>query len=184
MSFILFFITFCRFFINFFLLIVDKNTITRQMFLSFLRRYIFLSRFVYINDRTFHVDTSLFYNYAFYLKISKMYKLFALFLVTILISVSYSTRAGGYSDHPELINDPTVKGLVVYVAESLASSENLFLVNLKVTGVQTQVVAGRNYKINFTADSVNGGQTQAKQCETVVYVRFDQFKSITSAKCH
>ncbi|CAF3909935.1 unnamed protein product, partial [Rotaria sp. Silwood1] len=97
---------------------------------------------------------------------------------------SYSSIAGGYTNRPELIKDKYVQGLTSYAAEYLATKENLFLNHLKVTGVQTQVVAGLNYKIDFSGKSVDGSSGQLKTCQAIIYVRLDHTQQVTSVKCH
>ncbi|CAF3322942.1 unnamed protein product [Rotaria sp. Silwood2] len=113
-----------------------------------------------------------------------MFKLFAVFLGTMLVAVNCGLIPGGYSDHPELLEDPHVKGLVSYAAEHLAVTQNIFLNHLKVIRVQTQVVAGINYKLDFTGENVNGGSGKVKTCQAVIYVRFDQTQQVTKIECH
>ncbi|CAF3017829.1 unnamed protein product [Rotaria socialis] len=113
-----------------------------------------------------------------------MFKLLSIVLATMLIAASYGLMAGGYADKPELIEDPTVKGLAVYAAEHLAMTQNIVLNNIEVTGVQTQVVAGMNYRIDFTGKTVNSPIAKTKSCQVVIYVRFNSTKKVTSAKCN
>lgn len=104
-----------------------------------------------------------------------MLKLIAILLAITLTAVNGSMRLGGYSDHPELLHDAKVQGLISYVKEYLATTQNLILDDIEITRVQTQVVAGMNYKIEFTADSAT--------CEAVIYVRFDGTTKVTTAQC-
>jgi hypothetical protein len=115
-----------------------------------------------------------------------MFKLAAVLLAIIFVAVSHGFiigNVGGYIDRPDLIDDSFVQSLTSLAAEHLAIKENLILNHLKVTGVQTQVVAGLNYKIDFTAQPVNGISTSLKTCHTIIYVRFDKTTSVTEAKC-
>ncbi len=109
-----------------------------------------------------------------------MLKLVAIILVTMLISITYGTLPGGYRDRPDLLGDENMKDLMSYTTEYLATTQNLILNEIQITRIQTQVVAGINYKINFTAKSTNGDDVT---CETVIYVRFDSTKKIISAQC-
>jgi hypothetical protein len=113
-----------------------------------------------------------------------MFKLAVILLATVFVAASHgASLTGGYTDRPELVDDSFVKSLASYAAEHLAIKENLILNHIKVTGVQTQLVAGLNYKIDFTAEPVNGISGQIKNCHTIIYVRFDKTTSVTSAQC-
>ena len=115
-----------------------------------------------------------------------MVKLVAVFLATMLVVASQAFMiggVGGYTDRPELLTDPSITPLVRYAAEQLALQDNLILDNIKVTRVQTQVVAGVNYKLDFTAQPVNGIHVQPKTCQAIIYVRFDSTMKLTNAHC-
>lgn len=110
-----------------------------------------------------------------------MFKIGAILL--LLVAVSYG-QVGGYKDRPDLIDDQLIKDLTVYAAEEISqSNSNLYLKNLKVTGVQTQVVRGINYKIDFTAERVNGPTGSQTTCQVVVYVDLDGVKSLSQSQC-
>lgn len=109
-----------------------------------------------------------------------MLKLLAIFLTITLAAVNGSMHLGGYSDRPELLQDAKVQELAVYVSEHLATTQNLILDHIQMTGVQTQTVAGTNYKIEFTAQSIS---PEPVTCEAVIYVRFDGTKTVTRAQC-
>ncbi|CAF1397775.1 unnamed protein product [Rotaria sordida] len=113
-----------------------------------------------------------------------MFKLFAVFLGAMLLAVSYGGIPGGYTDRPELIEDPFVKSLTSFAAEYYAKKENIFLSRLKVTHVQTQIVAGVNYKLDFTGEIVSDISGKLATCNAVIYVRFDQTQSVTNIECH
>ncbi|CAF1529297.1 unnamed protein product [Adineta steineri] len=115
-----------------------------------------------------------------------MVKLITIFLAALLVLGSQSLnigKVGGYTDHPELIENSNIKALVKYAAEYLASTDNLILDEIKITRVQTQLVNGINYKLEFTAQSVNG-HNKLTTCEAVIYERFDSTRKITSAQCN
>lgn len=101
-------------------------------------------------------------------------------LIAILLAITFATihggmNLGGYSDRPELIQDVKVHRLVRYAIDYLTTSQNLYLYNIQITRVQTQVVAGTNYKIDFSGGSMI--------CQAIIYVRFDDTTSLTSAQC-
>jgi hypothetical protein len=101
----------------------------------------------------------------------------------MLIAVSYASLLGGYSDRPELLEDENIQSLTNYVVEYLATTQDLILNNYRITRVQTQIVAGINYKIDFTAESIQGGNEKILTCQAIIYVRFDSTKKITKAQC-
>jgi len=109
-----------------------------------------------------------------------MLKLIAIFLATIVFAVNCSTRLGGYSDRPALIQDSIVQRLVAYASEHLAATENLIFDHTKITRVQTQVVAGINYKIDFTGET---NYHELMECQVVIFVRPDLTTTITEAEC-
>lgn len=113
-----------------------------------------------------------------------MWRIFALFLMMMLLSVDCDTRLGGYSDRPKLIDDSIVQGLVRYASQQIASSQNLILDHIKITRVQTQVVAGINYKIDFTAETGHDHQGKSVNCHTHIYVKPDLSTTINEAECH
>jgi hypothetical protein len=110
-----------------------------------------------------------------------MLKPIVLFLATILIVVNCSDRLGGYSDRPKLIEDTIVQSLTRYASEHIAATQNLVLDHIKITRVQTQVVAGINYKIDFNAQSSKG---KLMSCQTLIYVKPDLTTTITEGQCH
>lgn len=115
-----------------------------------------------------------------------MFKLAVLLVAAMCIATSqglFAGGVGGFVSRPELINDQTVLALTSFAAETLATTQNLILSELKVVAVQTQVVAGVNYKIDFTAKPVNGASGQTTSCQVVIYVRFDSTKNIVSSSC-
>jgi hypothetical protein len=112
-----------------------------------------------------------------------MFKLAVVLLATLLVAVSHGAfpgMTGGYTDHSEMIGTPAMKGLIGVVVEHLTVKENLILDDIKITRVQTQVVNGINYKLDFTGHGMNGKETT---CQAVIYVKFDSTKSVTSAQC-
>ena len=82
-----------------------------------------------------------------------MLKLIAIFLATILVAVNCEYNVGSYHDHPELLEDSIMKGLVRHINEHIANTQNLVLENLKITRILTQVVSGINYKFDYTGES-------------------------------
>jgi hypothetical protein len=103
-----------------------------------------------------------------------------LIIATFVIAVHCSTLLGGYSDRPALKEDSIVQRLVSYTAEHLAATQNLILDHLKITRVQTQVVAGINYKIDFTGETMYRG---LMECQAVIFVRPDLSTTITEVEC-
>jgi len=112
-----------------------------------------------------------------------MFKLVAVFVVALLVVAIHGFKVGGYTDRPELLEDSNTKALVQYVAEHLALEQKLILDHLKVIRVQTQVVAGINYKLDFTAQPVNDIHGKITTCQAIIYVRFDSTRKITNAQC-
>ena len=115
-----------------------------------------------------------------------MFKLTAILLATLFVAGTHGFLAaavGGFSDRPELLEDATVKSLTVLAAEHLAVTQNLILSRVKVIRVQTQVVAGVNYKIDFTGEPANGISAKLTTCQALIYVRFDSSKTITQVQC-
>jgi hypothetical protein len=110
-----------------------------------------------------------------------MLKLIVLFLATMLIAVNCSTRLDGYSDRPKLIEDPIVQSLTRYASEHIAATQNLVLDNVKITRVQTQVITGINYKIDFNAKSAKG---KLMSCQALISVQPDLTTKITEGQCH
>ncbi len=110
-----------------------------------------------------------------------MLKFIVLFLATILIAVNCSTGLGGYSDRPQLIEDAIVQRLTRYASEHIATTQNLVLDHIKITRVQTQVVAGINYKIDFNAQSAKG---KLMSCQALIYVQPDLTTKITEGQCY
>ena len=113
-----------------------------------------------------------------------MIKLAAAALLLLVVAChGFLGNLGGYVDRPELINDQTTQALANYAAEHIATTQNLLLEHIKVIRVQTQLVNGVNYKINFTAEPVEGISGQTTTCEVVINVRFDSVKNIAQAQC-
>ncbi len=110
-----------------------------------------------------------------------MLKLIVIFLTIILIGVN-CTILGSYADRPELKQDRIIQGLVKYTSEHLATTKNLLLDNIKITRVQTQVVAGINYKIDFTGDSIKSGKSVT--CQAALFVQPDLSVKINQAQCN
>jgi len=104
-------------------------------------------------------------------------------LAIMLIAVSYGSLLGGYKDRPELLEDRDVQGLAVYATEHLATTQNLLFHHFQITRVQTQTVAGINYKIDFTAEPIDSNDGKLVECQAVIYVRFDSTKKMTSVQC-
>ena len=104
-----------------------------------------------------------------------MLKLIAILLAITFTTINGGMNFGGYTDRPELIHDIQVHRLVRYATEYLTSTQNLYLYDIKIERVQTQVVAGTNYKIDFSGGSVT--------CQAIIYVRFDGTTKLTSAQC-
>ena len=113
-------------------------------------------------------------------------KLTVVLLATMLVAMTQAflpIGVGGYIDKPELVNDQFVSALTSFAAEKIAEAQNLFLTNLKVVRVQTQLVSGTNYKIEFVAEPVNGVEGQTTRCEVVIYVRWDALKNLAQSQC-
>jgi len=106
-----------------------------------------------------------------------------LIAICMLVTISYGSLLGGYRDRPELLEDRDVQSLVGYAAEHVATTQDLILHHFKVTRVQTQTVAGINYKIDFTAERTTVSTGKLVTCQAVIYVRFDSTKKITAVQC-
>jgi hypothetical protein len=115
-----------------------------------------------------------------------MFKIAFVLVLTMCIAISQgflTLPVGSYGERPELIKDQVVQALTSYAAEYLARTQNLVLKNLTVIRVQTQVVAGVNYKIDFKAQPVNGVDGQTTTCQVTINVRWDAMKNILQSQC-
>lgn len=115
-----------------------------------------------------------------------MMKLTVVLFATMLVAMTQGflpINLGGYTNRPELVTDPMIAALTSFAAEKIAVAQNLFLTNLKVVRVQTQLVAGTNYKINFVAEPVEGVQGRTTACEIVIAVKFDFSRDLASFSC-
>ena len=115
-----------------------------------------------------------------------MLKLSALVFVALVLAVSHGLAiggVGGYTDRPELLEDATVQSVAAFAVEQLAQTQNLSLRRMKLTRVQTQVVAGVNYKLEFTAPIGPLIAGRLSSCEVTVYARFDGTKTISDVRC-
>ncbi|CAF0882142.1 unnamed protein product [Adineta ricciae] len=115
-----------------------------------------------------------------------MLKITAVLLATLLIVAAQSSiigGVGGYIDRPELLESSEANALVRYAAEQIAMKDNRILDQIKLTRIQTQVVAGINYKLDFTARPINGISAKLTTCQAVIYVRFDSTRKLLSAQC-
>ncbi|UJR36240.1 hypothetical protein I4U23_028972 [Adineta vaga] len=108
------------------------------------------------------------------------------FVLLMMIAAYHSSFGmmvlGGYSERPELIEDDTVVLLTHYAAGYLHTSENIRLKDLKIVRVQTQVVSGTNYKIDFIGEPIDGAGEKTK-CQVVIYLSWNLSKSISNAEC-
>lgn len=111
-----------------------------------------------------------------------MMKLTVVVLATMLVAMT-NAFPGGYTDRPELVKNQLASALTSFAAEKIAQGQNLFLKNLQVVRVQTQIVAGTNYKIDFIAEPVNGVQGQTTRCQVVIYVALDSTQSLSQSQC-
>ena len=107
--------------------------------------------------------------------IENMLKFIAILLAITFTTINSDMILGGYTDRPDLIKDKEVEELVGYATKYLTTTQNLYLSKTKINRVQTQVVAGTNYKIDFSDGSMT--------CQAVIYVRFDGTTKVTSAEC-
>ncbi|CAF1118353.1 unnamed protein product [Rotaria magnacalcarata] len=112
-----------------------------------------------------------------------MFKVAVALILLVAVCHGQFGLPGGYSNKPELINTDFIQSLVVFAAEALSQSQNLFLTNLQVTAVQTQVVNGMNYKIGFTAQPTNPKFGTETKCEVVVYVPINGKPNLSSSQC-
>jgi len=90
---------------------------------------------------------------------------------------------GDYLDRPDLLSDETVQDLTNYAVETMFMGSNPSLKNLEIVRVQTQIVRGENYKIDFTGEPVNGVSGQTTTCQVVINVGFNSVKSIVQSQC-
>lgn len=108
-----------------------------------------------------------------------------LFLTVLLGIVHCNSNAANYVDRPELVEDGFVFGLTQKASKWLAKHEELMLDHIKVTHVQTKTVSGVRYKLDFTAQSIIGNQSQLVNCKATVYVHVGMGASISvvDAQC-
>ncbi|CAF2386611.1 unnamed protein product [Rotaria sp. Silwood2] len=112
-----------------------------------------------------------------------MLKFTAAFLVLVVACNAFPAIPGGYTNRPDLVDSDVVKSLTVYAAKVLATTQNLFLANLRVIKVQVQVVNGLNYKIDFSAETVYDESDRKTTCQVVVNVRPDSIKDLIQSQC-
>ena len=104
-----------------------------------------------------------------------MLKIAAILLMLVVAHHGLFGQVGGYEDRPELTTDSFTQNLARFAAEA----QNL-LGSFKITRVQTQIVNGVNYKIDFATEGTDGPVTS---CQVVINVRFDSEKTILQAQC-
>ena len=109
----------------------------------------------------------------------------ALFLTVLLAVVHCNSNAVNYVDRPELVEDGFVFGLARKASKWLAKHEELILDHIKITHVQTKTVNGVRYKLDFTAQSIIGNQSQLVNCKATVYMRVGMGASLSvvDAQC-
>ncbi|CAF0741691.1 unnamed protein product [Didymodactylos carnosus] len=107
--------------------------------------------------------------------------MFKLIVLAVLFTMGYSQLTGGYTNRPDLIHSTLAAQFVKLAKSKIEGENNLYLVNDKVTHVETQVVAGINYKITFTADSLLTSSSVI--CTAVVYQNFSGAQKLTSTEC-
>jgi hypothetical protein len=112
-----------------------------------------------------------------------MFKLAAVFLLCVVACHGFLANVGGYKERPELIEDAIVGQLANFATSYLSTAQNLLLQHLRVVRVQTQVVNGLNYKIEFVAEPVEGVAGQTTTCEVVINVSFQSVKNVLQANC-
>ncbi len=113
-----------------------------------------------------------------------MFKLAVLFLIAVAAcNGSIIPNIGSYKDRPELLSDRTVQDLINNVADSLFMGPKPYLKNIQIVRVQTQLVHGTNYKIDFIGEPVNGNGGQKTTCQVVINVRLDAGNSILQSQC-
>ena len=112
-----------------------------------------------------------------------MFKLVGiLLLVTVACNGLFTDLLSSYVDHPELVSDKTVMDLVTFAIEAMYTEINT-LENLVIERVQTQLVKGLNYKIDFTADLSKVGIDQKISCQVIIYVGIDGSKQLVHYEC-
>jgi len=113
-----------------------------------------------------------------------MFKLAVVILMVAVACNGFITDGlGSYSDHPELLSDKTVQDLTNYAVKTIFMGSNPFLKNLKIVRVQTQLVKGTNYKIDFIGEPVNGISGQKTTCQVVINVGLDSVQTILQSQC-
>lgn len=112
-----------------------------------------------------------------------MLKFFVIFLGSLLVAANCDLIVGGYTNRPDLLEDKTVKELVSLATDHVATKDNVFLKNIKIIRVQTQVVAGTNYKINFSGEVNSDKGTITNKCQAIIYVNLESTRQVTSVKC-
>ncbi|CAF1123127.1 unnamed protein product [Adineta steineri] len=112
-----------------------------------------------------------------------MFKVVAVFFMLLVACHGLSGINGGYQERPDLIEDKSVLLLTHFAAEYLSTSQNLLLENFRVVRVQTQLVNGMNYKIDFVAKPVNDISGEKTTCQVVIHVSFQSVKSILQSQC-
>ncbi|CAF1170224.1 unnamed protein product [Adineta steineri] len=88
---------------------------------------------------------------------------------------------GGYSDHPELIEDVSTRALVRLVVSDLKVNQNLIVTPVKILSVQTQSMYGVTFKIGFTARSTSA--PDGLTCTAVVHSGLGDVQTVLSVDC-
>ena len=125
--------------------------------------------------------------------------LFLLVLLTLTfiesaVSVSLTKRhipgrsrkiAGGFS--PIDVDDPDVKEIADFATSAISESSNSGPLSLiKIVKAESQVVAGRNYKLILELSNVVGGVSEAEEtlCEVVVFHQpWTQTRKLSKSNC-
>ncbi|CAF0821761.1 unnamed protein product [Adineta steineri] len=112
-----------------------------------------------------------------------MFKVAAVFFMLLVACHGLFSKAGSYQERPDLIEDKSVLLLTHFAAGYLHTSQNLLLQDYRVIRVQTQLVNGMNYKIDFVAKPVNDISGEKTTCQVVIHVSFQSVKSILQTQC-
>ncbi|CAF0787389.1 unnamed protein product [Adineta steineri] len=107
--------------------------------------------------------------------------MFKLLVVLALVAAIQGQLPGGFTNRPELVDQESTGALVRLAVQELKDQQNLFVSPVKVLTVGTQVVAGMNYHIVFTARSFSTAGVLT--CTARVYQHFTGVQTVSSVAC-
>lgn len=107
--------------------------------------------------------------------------MFKLIVALTLFVAIQGQLMGGFTDRPDLLQQPATQVMVRLATEELTKTQNLRVTPINVISVATQVVNGINYRVVFTARSLSA--LTFYTCTAKVYQSFAGAQSVSSVVC-